>query len=543
MRPQDVQAVSRRAALGVLGAAGLGFALFGPRPARERADGRIVLDYWEKWTGHEGEAMRRVVGEFNRSQDRLWVRYFAMGGIDQKAMIAIAGGNPPDVIGMGNFSIPAYAECNALEPLDELADAAGIRRERYARAVWPMLTHRGRLWGIVNTCGSLALFYNKTLFREAGLDPDRPPRTIGELDEYALRLTKTDGRGNLDGRDLTQAGFLHMEPDWWTWFWGAYFGGALYDEASERALADSEANVRAYTWVQSYPRRLGVERVVRFQSGFGFYGTPENPFLAGKVAMTNQGPWLANMVKQYRPDMDYGVAPFPVEASMYDEAAPVGLLDSDVLVIPRGARHPRESMEFIAYTQRPEVVEYLSAVHCKNSPLATTSEPFVREHPNRYVGVHAAIADSSRAYLFPRTRTWEQYVAEFNAAMQRMWTLKEDAPVALARVQEAAQAELDLVAERRRRRQIVARPFQGASEVARPFQGVSEVACSIQGASEVARPFQGVSEVACPIQGASEVARPFQGMSEVARPIQGMLGGAWAGSPRRLCEKPMPRNA
>lgn len=443
---------SRRAALGALGAAGLSFALFGPRGEKRRDDGRIVLDYWEKWTGHEGAAMQRVVDDFNRSQDRLWVRYFAMSGIDQKAMIAIAGGSPPDVIGMGNFSIPAYAECGAILPLDELADEAGIRRERYARAVWPMLTHRGKLWGIVNTCGALALFYNKTLYREAGLDPERPPRTIDELDEYAIRLTRTDGRADLDGRDLTQAGFLHLEPDWWTWFWGYYFGGTLYDEASGRALADSDANRRAYEWVQSYPRRLGVDRMLRFQSGFGFYGTPENPFLSGKVAMTNQGPWLANMIARYRPDMDYGVAPFPVDESIVDAGSPIGLLDSDVLVIPRGSRRAREAMEFIAYTQRREVVEYLSKVHCKNSPLASASESFTREHPNRFVRMHARIADSERAFVFPRTRTWEQYVAEFNAAMQRMWALQEEAGPALARVQSAAQADLDLVAERRARR-------------------------------------------------------------------------------------------
>jgi ABC-type glycerol-3-phosphate transport system substrate-binding protein len=450
--PASAARVSRRAALGTLGAAGLAFALFGPRGEKRRTDGRIVLDYWEKWTGHEGAAMQRVVDDFNRAQDRLWVRYFSMSGIDQKAMIAIAGGNPPDIIGMGNFSIPAYAECNAILPLDELAHDAGIRREQYARAVWPMLTHRGKLWGIVNTCGALALFYNKTLFKEAGLDPERPPRTIADLDECALRLTKTDGRANLDGRDLTQAGFLHMEPDWWTWLWGYYFGGSLYDESSGRALADSTPNIRAYEWAQSYPRRFGIDRVLRFQSGFGFYGTPENPFLAGKVAMTNQGPWLANMIARYRPEMEYGVAPFPVDASIVNDDAPIGLLDSDVLVIPRGANHPRESMEFIAYTQRREIVEFLSKVHCKNSPLATASEAFTRDHPNRYVGVHARIADSERAYVFPRTRTWEQYVAEFNAAMQRMWTLQEEAGAALARVQSAAQAELDLAAERRARR-------------------------------------------------------------------------------------------
>lgn len=446
----SVLRLTRRAALSALGAAGIGFVAFGPRPLAERYGSRLVLSYWEKWTGPEGEAMRRVVDEFNNAQSRIFVRYFSMGGIDQKAMIAIAGGDPPDIIGMGNFSVPAYADNNALIALDDLAASADIRREDYAAGVWPMLTHRGRLWAMVNTCGSLALFYNRAAFREVGLDPDRPPRTIDELDEYDQRLTAAES-GDAEAR-LLRVGFLHTEPDWWSWHWGYFFGGSLYDEASDRALADSAPNIEAYEWVQRYPRHHGARRLVSFQSGFGFYGTAEHPFLTGKVAMTQQGPWLANVIKRFRPDLDYSVAPFPVKADLYDPSRPIGLLDSDVLVIPRGARHPEASFEFIAYTQRPEVVEYLSSVHCKNSPLARSSERFLAEHPNRAVAVHGAIAQSPRAFVFPRTRIWPQYVAEFDSGMQRLWRLEDEPRRTLASISSSIQKQLDHAAEQRRRR-------------------------------------------------------------------------------------------
>jgi len=440
-------AVTRRAAIGALAAAGAGFALLGPRRTDARAKGRIVLDYWEKWTGHEGEAMRRVVDRYNESQSRVFVRYFAMAGVDQKALIAIAGGAPPDILGVWNFSVPAFAESNAVLPLDDMAASRGLTRERYARAVWPMLTHRGRLWSMVSTCGSLALFYNRTLFREAGLDPAAPPQTIDELDRCAIALTKEDS-----GR-LTRAGYLHTEPDWWTWHFGYHFGASLYDAESERATAAAPENIRAYEWVQSYPKRWGADRLVRLQSGFGWYGTAEHPFLTGKVAMTMQGPWLANLIKQFKPDLDYAVTPFPVEAPILNPSEPVGLLDSDVLVIPRGVKHPEESFDFIAYTQSREVLEELSTAHCKNSPLAETSEAFVRNHPNKFVQVHAAIADSPRAYLFPRTRIWPEYVAAFDSAMQRMWRLEEPAASALSGVERTAQARLDRVSAMRARRE------------------------------------------------------------------------------------------
>jgi len=227
----------------------------------------------------------------------------------------------------------------------------------------------------------------------------------------------------------------------------------LYDRATDRSLASSAENLRAFAWLQSVSRRLGVERVVRFQSGFRTaYDSPQNGFLAGKVAMVVQGPWLANVVNAHNPGMDYLVAPFPVAEGLYDASAPIGLIDTDILVIPRGAKHPEASMEFIAYTQRQDVVEFLSTAHCKNSPLVEASELFLSQHPNRGVRVHGAIAASPRSFLCPPTRTWPQFKDEFDASMQRMWALARPAAEELKDADVRARALLDRAAAQRRRR-------------------------------------------------------------------------------------------
>ncbi len=450
--------LTRRAALGLLGASALGYAAFGPRAAGNAGGGggagagggagrRIILDYWEKWTRHEGDAMRRVVEAFNASQARIFVRYLVVADIGQKSLIAIAGGDPPDVIGLYSFNVPGYARSGALVPLDALAAERGIALAQYSPGVRPVMTLDGRWWAMVNTCGSVALYYNKALFREVGLDPNRPPRTIGELDEVHARLCVGGGSA-----PVQRVGFFHREPGWWSWLWPHHFGGSLYDSASDLATVDTPANRAAYTWMQTYPRALGVERATRFQDGFGNYFTPENPFLAGKVAMIVQGPWLANLVSAFKPDLDYGVAPFPVADHLYDAGAPVGLIDTDVLVIPRGARHPEASMEFIAFTQRRDMTELLAAAHCKPSPLLDQSAEFVARHPNRGIAVHDALARSPRAFVPPRTRVWQQFKDEFDTAVQRMWRLEVEPAEALAGVQARAAAMLARAADERRRR-------------------------------------------------------------------------------------------
>ncbi len=485
----DQPGLSRRAALGVLGAAAVGYTVFGPRgnagvsalggggaPSGTRGTGtrggsgvpggRIVLDYWEKWTRHEGDAMRRVVDAFNQSQSRIFVRYLVVADIGQKSMIAIAGGDPPDVIGLYAFNVPVYADSGALLPLDGLAPAHTVSLEHYSPGVRTVMTHRGSWWALVNTCGSVALYYNRALFREVGLDPDRPPRTIAELDEMHARLLLRGGGGGGGGgargggggeaasasAPLRRVGFFHREPGWWSWLWGNHFGGAIYDPASDRATVDSPANRAAFEWMQSYPRALGVANATRFQDGFGNYFTPENPFLTGQVGMIVQGPWIANLVKAFKPDFDYGVAPFPVTDNLYDAKAPVGLIDTDVLVIPRGVKHPEASMEFIAFTQRRDMTELLATAHCKPSPLLDQTADFRTNHPNRGIAVHDAIARSERAFVPPRTRVWQQFKDEFDTQVQRMWRLEVEPKAGLAAMQIRAEAMLVRAADERRRR-------------------------------------------------------------------------------------------
>lgn len=411
-----------------------------------------MIDYWEKWTGEEGRAMQRVVDRFNQSQARIFVRYFAISDIDRKASIAIAGGTPPDIVGLWNYNVPAYAASGAIEPLDEMFGTAGggvgLRLEDYAPAVREMMRYQGGTWALVNTCGSIGLYYNRRLFRDAGLDPEAPPRTISELDAIAEKLTVVEPGGRLQ-----RAGFLHTEPGWWTWFWGRYFGGNLYDAMNDRATAGAAGNLEAYRWVTGYPRKYGTKNLVGMQAGLGNYSSAQNAFLAGRVAMVLQGPWLANVIGQYAPELDYAVGAPPVADGLYVRDEPIAMLDSDVLMMPRGCRHRAEALEFMAYTQRQEIVEELSTVHCKNSPLVRTSERFIAGHPNRYVKVHGELAASPRAFIFPRTASWSMFRDEMEAGFHRMWRLEDSPESVLAGVDARMQMAIDASRARRERRE------------------------------------------------------------------------------------------
>jgi ABC-type glycerol-3-phosphate transport system substrate-binding protein len=274
------------------------------------------------------------------------------------------------------------------------------------------------------------------MFRKAGLDPMRPPRTIEELTAYADRLVK---RGE-DGK-LAQAGFLPAEPGWWNWGWGYLFGGRLWDGKS-RITANSPENVRAFEWVQSFSEKYGASDLHTFRSGFGNFDSPQNAFMAERVAMVLQGVWMYNFVTKHNPRLEWAAAPFPHPADRPD-LADMTFTGLDVLVIPRGAKHPREAFEFIRFVQSQRGMELLCMGQRKHSPLVKVSERFWREHPNPYIRLFSEMAWSKNAVNAPQVGIWTEFGQEMTNAFEEVYLLQKTPKEALDKVQARMQPKLD----------------------------------------------------------------------------------------------------
>jgi ABC-type sugar transport system permease subunit/ABC-type glycerol-3-phosphate transport system substrate-binding protein len=394
--------------------------------ARAEANGRIRVVYWEKWTGFEKDAIRAVVDDFNRSQDRIYVDLVSVSVIRQKTLLATAGGNPPDLAGLMNDAVVEFAEKNALTPLEGLAEGTDVRGDRYVPILWDMCNHAGHLWAVPTTPVIVALHWNKDLFEIAGLDPERPPRTLAELDEFSRKLTRRGAGGQIE-----TMGFLPSEPGHWPEAWGYFFGGSLWD--GSKLTLDSPENVRAFEWVQGYAKQYGPQALLTFRSSFGRWGSAQNAFISGKVAMELEGVWLANFIGIYNPSMHWGAAPFPSATSSEE---PVTIVNSDMLVIPRGAKHPKEAFEFIRYLAQQEPIEKLSLLHGKTSPLLDVSETFFERHKNPYIRMFQTLSRSKNTIHFPYISVWNQLTSEFATAFDRVWLLEATPREALSEVQE-----------------------------------------------------------------------------------------------------------
>jgi hypothetical protein len=199
--------------------------------------------------------------------------------------------------------------------------------------------------------------------------------------------------------------------------------------------------------------------------------------MIGKLAMMQQGPWFANMIRQYAPDLDYGAAPFPT----YD-GNEVGFCGQDVLIIPAAARHPNEAWEFIQwlYTSGPvhvpsgkddpqigyeyyrertvadpvrrpmpplRPIEWICWVHYKNSPLREPSRTFMDTHPNPVVEVHDRLARGPNARTEPSLANWNELRGTFEAAYADIWGGRADVRMRLME----CQRRMDVLSELARR--------------------------------------------------------------------------------------------
>jgi multiple sugar transport system substrate-binding protein len=309
-----------------------------------------------------------------------------------------------------------------------------------------MMNYRGRIWALPTTPASTALHYNRRLFREAGLDPDKPPQTIREMEIFIEKMTRREK----DGRFVV-SGFLPDEPGWWNWGWGYIFGGRLWDEKSQ-ITANCPENIRAFEWIQSFAKRYGTKNLQTFKSGFGTFSSPQNAFLTEKVAMEIQGVWMSNFISQFNPKLDWAASPFPYPDDRPDLKGHT-FVDVDVLMIPRGAKHPNEAFEFIRFVQSQRGMELLNLLQRKHTPLIAVSEAFWKKHPNPYIKLFTELPRKGPTFTPPKMALWPEYQAELNSAFDEIMLLKATPKEALDRVQARMQPKLDEYLERIRLRE------------------------------------------------------------------------------------------
>jgi len=342
---------------------------------RAVAEGRTIVVYWDRHWGHEHRSRVDLIEEFNESQNEVYVRALPIGynSAMEKILTATAGGAPPDICSLDTPLVAQLAPQGLLEPLDDFMEGIEyLREDRFFPHTWGMSHFDGHTWGVPTSTDVYCLVWNKAAFRNAGLDPERPPATIEELLDYAAKLTVRAPDGS-----VSQMGLVPWVPWDHTSLWGSVFGVNWYDEATgtvnladDAALIDSLRFQASFVNVPGEPEQpWGVSKanIQAFYKGLGEYQSANNPFYSGKVAMITEGEWQVTFIAKYAPNMDWGVAPLPMVPGIGQIGyGPYCVSDC----IPATAKNKEAAKKFLRwfYSPRPDgrpspASDYCHAIH------------------------------------------------------------------------------------------------------------------------------------------------------------------------------------
>jgi len=305
---------------------------------------KVTLSFWQPLAGWEAQPIRDCVEAFNATHPNIKIDESSVPGIVVKLLAGYAAGRLPELYGGWGTDTFDLGLRGVFRPLEELAEAKGLDlRELIMPHYLQSCVFRGHVYQIPEHGCMYGMYYNKRLFKEAGIE--EPPKTIEELTLYNEKLTKLDSEGN-----IIQMGF-HFDDTGCTWtndLFAHAFGGAIFNAEKERYEFD-EGALKAWTWAQNIAKQVGSDKYINFVAGFGDWGTPGTAFLSERTAMLHQGPWMQEHIRQFNPNMDYGWTPWPVAEKMLDKLYPLAYAPIDSLAIPEKTKHPKETFEFLAW--------------------------------------------------------------------------------------------------------------------------------------------------------------------------------------------------
>ncbi len=305
----------------------------------QEGSSEITIQFWNAFTGSDGDILREIVERFNQENNKgitIEMDIMPGGTLIEKLAPAIATNTAPDLILAPNTDVPLYGQNGNMLPLDNFFTLMDVDTHDFMPAVLDGLQYNGTQVMIPMQWFTQYLYYNKDVFEQAGLDPNRPPKNWNEVKNFAGQITNKEK--NIYGLGLGVSGAI-------PWFNSLFLsnGGDIIDEVNMVSLLNSEENLQTLSFIQDM-----------FFLGYAPKGSTgadlDNLMMADRLGMVVNGPWMVNGLKEN--DINFGVASFP--AGRETTASVIEIIG---FCIPKGTdkQSIMAAYEFIKYWNTTEV--------------------------------------------------------------------------------------------------------------------------------------------------------------------------------------------
>ena len=248
----------------------------------------VIWDYFE--TDAQKEMIQSLMDGFNASQDEYEAThvYVPFSDYEKQLTLGIASGELPDLVILDGCSMASFIQLGLFGDISD----ADFNWDEYIEGPLESTMMDGKHYGIPFATNCTALYYNKDMFDAAGIDYPDENTTWDEFHEMAKALTKDGVYGFGNAATNTDEGTFQCLQ----WLYTA--GGSYTDiedgvdayKLMQEMIEDGSWTKECVNWTQS---------------------DVNNNFMAGNLAMQQNGPWQIPGIEANAPDLNYGVTVLP----------------------------------------------------------------------------------------------------------------------------------------------------------------------------------------------------------------------------------------
>ena len=260
-----------------------------------------LVRFWNGFTGPDGTRALQIVRQFNQENPDIEVRMqrIEWGTYYNKLYVAGIGKRAPEVFVLHTSALRRFEETGFVRPIDDLLGDFPVND--LDANVWDATVYKGKHYGLPMDFHPIGLYYNRKLFREAGIvdanGEAKPPRTKSEFLEDARKLTKTSKNAA-----LSQWGYAYSNAPLHVYSLMKQYGGKFFTPDLSKCLLNSPENVAALQFC--------VDMILKDKTAPSPDASdPWIGFRQGRVAMTWNGIFMLPDLQKQK-DLDF--AGFPV---------------------------------------------------------------------------------------------------------------------------------------------------------------------------------------------------------------------------------------